>query len=129
MKKSVVVSSCVAFVLSMSGCGIEDCVGVEEDGERLASDLGTLYRTTKTYEMAQDGGVLSVEVTYKESSNGWDALASRGAGTHLMTFLSDLLIPSAHADCGPAIVEMDLTYTARWSTVEGVSVVLAEDAL
>ena len=128
VKKLLIVSSCAAFVLSVSGCGIDDCSGVQENGQRLASDLGTLYRTTKTYEMVQDDGVLRIEITYDDGSSGWDALSSRGTGTRLMMFLSDLLIPSAYADCAPAVATMELTYTARWSTVEGVSIVLAEDA-
>ncbi len=127
MKKLCIAASCAAFVMGTWGCVSEECSGVTERGQELAADLGQLNGSTRTFVLEQDDGTLSVEVTFgNDSTSGWDALATRGVGVDVMTYLSDLLIPPAYADCAIPIAGMEVTYTARWSTVEGTSIVLAE---
>ncbi len=126
MKKSCAVAACVALVWAGSGCGSGTCEGVTQKSVELGLDLGKLEGTTRTYALSVDEGTVSVELTYGAAAVGVSAVR-RSTAVEAMAYLSDLLIPSAHAlTCAEPRAFEDVIYTVTWSPTDGEPEVLRD---
>ncbi len=129
VKKLGAVVVCAAFVWGVSGCFFGTCGGGEEIDE-LSADFDRVRGTTRVYELERPDGVLRVKLTFDDGSGDWNQFATRSAGMQVMAFLSDLLVPSAHASsCAENEISVYLAYTSTWYPHGGEPEVLNESVM